>query len=92
MAIFGHFLSPGHKELHILAKTENLPKPRLEVVVNTPGNISTKEQVIWSICVGCYNFALEVAAPKKQHDNAKNQAFGPYFAQFCPILIFFKDQ
>jgi len=42
-----------------------LPKPRFEVVLNTTGNISTKEQAIWSICVGCYNkLSVEVAAPK----------------------------
>ena len=37
---------PGHKKSHILAKTKNHPKPRFEVMVNTPGNMATKEQVI----------------------------------------------
>ena len=77
---------PGHKQPHILAKTKNHQKPKFEFVVNTPGITYTKEQAIWSICVGCYKLSVEVAAPKKRYKKQKISIFWPDFGQFLPIF------
>ena len=50
-------------------------------MVNTPGNIYTQNQTIWSICVGCYKLPIEIAALKNWRENAKISIFGPDFDQ-----------